>query len=133
MTLVKKATRKPDIKRTKITDLEHTEYRIGDTYARLVGDRTINRRYLGDAPDAYTKSEEVESSDNPTEREVGYRRTGYHMRPHMRKAHWKHYWYGKKDGSEERVKRRKFVSAVFINQTGEEIEMPTREIVRLRF
>lgn len=133
LTLVKKATRKPDLKRTRISDLEHTEYRIGDTYARLAGERKINTRYLGDAPDAYTKSEEVEANENSTEREVGYRKTGYHMRPHMRKAHWKHYWYGKKDGSEERVKRRKFVSAVFINQTGEEIEMPTREIVRLRF
>ncbi len=132
-TLVKKATRKPDLKRTKITDLEHTEYRLGDTYAKLASGKEVNRRYLGDAPDAYTKSEEVEVSENDTEREVGYRKTGYHMRPHMRKAHWKHYWYGKKDGSEERVKRRKFVSAVFINQTGEEIEMPTREIVRLRF
>jgi hypothetical protein len=132
-TLVKKPTRKPDIKRTTITDLEHTEYRLGDTYARLASGKEVNRRYLGDAPDAYTKSEEVEVSENDTEREVGYRRTGYHMRPHMRKAHWSTYWYGKKDGSEERVKRRKFVSAVFINQTGEEIEMPTREIVKLRF
>lgn len=132
-TLVKKATRKPDLKRTHISDLEHTEYRLGDTYARLASGKSVNTRYLGDNPEAYTKSEEVEVSENDTEREVGPHRTGYHVRPHMRKAHWSTYWYGKKDGSEERVKRRKFVSAVFVNNTGEEIEMPTREIVRLRF
>ncbi len=132
-TLVKKATRKPDLKRTHISDLEHTEYRLGDTYARLASGKSVNTRYLGDNPEAYTKSEEVEVNENPTEREVGYRKTGYHVRPHMRKAHWQSFWYGKKDGSEERVKRRKFVSAVFVNNTGEEIEMPTREIVRLRF
>lgn len=45
----------------------------------------------------------------------------------MRKAHWTHYWYGKKDGSEERVRRRKFVSAVFVNAANEDVALPTRE------
>lgn len=132
-TLVKKPTRKPDLKRTKITDLEHTEYRLGDTYAKLASGKSVNTRYLGDNPEAYTKSEVTEESDNHTDREYYTKRTGYHVRPHMRKAHWKYYWYGKKDGSEERIKRKRHVSAVYINNTGEEIEMPTREIVKLRF
>lgn len=132
MLLTKKPKRKPDIKRTTITDLEHTEYRIGDTFTKLSNGVVINQRYIKDEDGAYIKGEVIES-DNPTERTVTPHRTGYHVRPHMRKAHWKFYWYGKKDGSEERVRRRRHVSAVFINNTGEEIEIPTREIVKLRF
>lgn len=132
MLLTKKPKRKPDIKRTTITDLEHTEYRIGDSFTKLSNGTVINQRYINDEDGAYVKGE-VTESDSPTEREVGPHRTGYHMRPHMRKAHWHFFWYGKKDGTEERVRRRKYVSAVFINKTGEEIEIPTREIVKLRF
>lgn len=36
-------------------------------------------------------------------------------KPHSRRAHWQYYWYGKKDGSEVRYRRLKFVEATFVN------------------
>lgn len=36
-------------------------------------------------------------------------------KPHSRRAHWQYYWYGKRDGSEQRVRRLKFVEATFVN------------------
>lgn len=36
-------------------------------------------------------------------------------KPHSRRAHWQYYWYGKKDGTEVRYRRLKFVEATFVN------------------
>lgn len=41
--------------------------------------------------------------------------TGKKLRPHHRNAHWQRYWYGKKDGSEERFCRPKWVADCFVN------------------
>lgn len=41
--------------------------------------------------------------------------TGKKIRPHHRNAHWQRYWYGKKDGSEERFCRPKWVADCFVN------------------
>ena len=41
--------------------------------------------------------------------------TGRKVRPHHRNAHWQNYWYGKKDGSEERIRRPKWVNGCFVN------------------
>lgn len=135
MNRIQKPKRKPDIKRTHITDLEYEVWKLGDSYYKLPNGKEINTRYLNTEEGAYIKHEIPEESDNPRETSefMCDKRKGYHLRPHMRKAHWASYWYGKKDGTEERVKRRKFISAVFINNTGDEIEIPTREIIRYRF
>lgn len=133
---IKKPTKKLDIKRTKITDSEYEKWEIGNTIYR---GHKIPTRLLDTADGAYERVEpkQVEETEEGESKpcEGSYRRkTGYHMRPHMRRAHWKHYWYGKKDGSEERVRRRKFVSAVFIDKnTDEDIQIPTREVVTYRF
>ncbi len=34
------------------------------------------------------------------------------QRPHSRRAHWSHYWYGHK---EEKVRRPKWINAYFVN------------------
>ncbi len=137
---VKKPTKKPDLKRVKITDAEYEVWRLGDVY--ITPNKKVPARYTDFKGDAYNrdrviKTEIIDSVEDEVEStDIEYvkaREKGYHVRPHMRKAHWKHYWYGKKDGSEERVKRRKFVSPVFINRTGDEIEMPTRETIQYRF
>lgn len=135
MNRIQKPKRKPDIKRTHITDMEYEVWRLGDSYYKLANGKEINTRYLNTEEHAYAKHEIPEESDNPREPSeyIKDRRKGYHVRPHMRKAHWATFWYGKRDGSEERIKRRKFVSAVFINNTGDEIEIPTREIIKYRF
>lgn len=135
MNRIQKPKRKPDIKRTHITDMEYEVWRLGDSYYKLPNGKEINTRYLNTEEHAYAKHEIPEESDNPREPSeyIKDRRKGYHVRPHMRKAHWASFWYGKRDGSEERIKRRKFVSAVFINNTGDEIEIPTREIIKYRF
>lgn len=133
---IKKPTKKPDIKRTKITDSEYEKWEIGNT---IYKGHKIPTRLLDATDGAYEKveSKQVEETEEVESKpcDGSYRRkTGYHMRPHMRRAHWKHYWYGKKDGSEERVRRRKFVSAVFIDKnTDEEIQIPTRKVVTYRF
>lgn len=49
--------------------------------------------------------------------------TGRRVRPHFRKAHWSTRWYGKKDGSEERVRRPVWISETFVNAT-KETELP---------
>ena len=130
-TRIDKQKRKPDLKRTHITDLECETWSVGDTYAKQASRKSDIVRYLGDNPEAYTKRKVYDSADSLSASitEGSPRRNGYHMRPHLRRAHWHYYWYGKKDGSGERVKRRRFVHAVFIDNTGEDIEMLTREIV----
>ena len=127
----KKPTKKPDIKRTHITDAEAEKWTLG---ARVYNN-------FGRAPSVgvYSRTREVENPDIITieieeePKEPTTRKGGYHVRPHMRRAHWKYFWYGKKDGSEERVKRRKFVSAVFINAQDEEHILPTVEGIQYRF
>ena len=130
----KKPTKKSDIKRTRVTDLEYEKWSIG---SQLYNGRQVENRLLNTVNGAYERerpiTEEVDT-DTPNEQSELYRKkVGYHVRPHMRRAHWKYYWYGKKDGSEERVKRRKFVSAVFINAHDEDIQTPTREIIKYHF
>lgn len=127
----KKPTKKPDIKRTHITDAEAEKWTLGA--------RVYNRFGCAPSVGVYSRTREV---DNPNiitieieeePKEPTTRKGGYHVRPHMRRAHWKYYWYGKKDGSEERVKRRKFVSAVFINAQDEEYILPTVEGIKYHF
>lgn len=48
--------------------------------------------------------------------------TGRSVRPHTRRAHWQHFWYGKKD--EERVRRPKWVAECLVNVKPED-ELPT--------
>ena len=50
--------------------------------------------------------------------------TGRRVKPHFRRAHWSTRWYGKKDGSEERVRRPVWISETFVNAT-KETELPT--------
>lgn len=52
---------------------------------------------------------------------VGGNASGRRLRPHARRAHWQHYWYGKRDG--ERVRRPKWVSECFVNVQPED-ELP---------
>lgn len=46
--------------------------------------------------------------------------TGIKQRPHARRAHWSHYWYGH---GEDKVRRPKWIAAYFVN-TKEGIEQP---------
>lgn len=129
---VKKPTKKPDIKRYRVSDAENEVWSIGDRYVAVMGN-LVNERYAGKQPEgiyervrATLKKKETEDiAESITESKE--KRKGYHQRPHMRRAHYQYYWYGKRDGSEERVKRRLYKSAIFVNATGEDIEIPTRE------
>ena len=131
MQVSKRPTKRPDIKRTRVTDAEYEKWDIGKT---LYNNRKVEKRFVDTVDGAYERELVNPKEESTREVSESYRRkTGYHMRPHMRRAHWQYYWYGKKDGSEERVKRRKYVPAVFVNNTEEEVLTPTREIVKYRF
>lgn len=135
----KKPTKKPDIKRTHITDAEAEKWTLGarvyNRFGRLPSVGVYSRTHEVENPYVNFIDKTEDSTDYITieEENTTTRKTGYHVRPHMRRAHWKYYWYGKKDGSEERVKRRKFVSAVFINAQDEEYILPTVEGIKYRF
>lgn len=43
-------------------------------------------------------------------------------KPHSRAGHYQFYWYGKRDGSERRYKKRRWVEATYVNYKGKEIE-----------
>ncbi len=47
----------------------------------------------------------------------GTRGTQGRMRPHSKKAHWSHFWYGKKDGG-ERVRRPKWIAEYYVGLDG---------------
>ena len=130
--ITKKPTKKHDIKRTRITDAEAEKWTLGANIYRDYGAPPSigvdSRKREVDNPNIIT----IDIGEEPKETTT-IRKTGYHVRPHMRRAHWKHYWYGKKDGSEERVRRRKFVSAVFINAQDEDLILPTVEVIKYRF
>ena len=135
----KKPTKKSDIKRTHITDAESEKWTLGarvyERYGRAPTVGIYSRTHEVENPYVNIIDKTEDSTDYITieEENTTTRKTGYHVRPHMRRAHWKYYWYGKKDGSEERVKRRKFVSAVFINAQDEEFVLPTVEHIKYHF
>lgn len=45
--------------------------------------------------------------------------SGVKKRPHSRKAHWSHYWYGSGDN---KVRRPKWISATFVNASNTEVK-----------
>ena len=52
---------------------------------------------------------DTEDTDETTDKK---QRKSYKVRPHSRKAHWSHYWYGSGDN---KVRRPKWISATFVN------------------
>ena len=50
---------------------------------------------------------------------------GVPKRPHIRRAHWAHFWAGKLDGSEVRRLILKWLAPLYINAKGEK-EIPAR-------
>ena len=134
--LVQKPKKKKDLKRTRITDFEMEKWDVGTTiyYGEEIGKNllnTVDGAYERVEPLTISDVEAEAAEDTSKELSGSYRHeVGYHVRPHTRKAHWAYYWYGKKDGSEERVRRRKFIQSVRINNTGKDILIPTRETVK---
>lgn len=100
-----KVTYKP-----KNTDNPKTEDRFSEIRKWDVGVRfgTAFRRWklsekpAPDLPDA-------EDTDETAEKK---QRKSYRVRPHSRKAHWSHYWYG---SGENKVRRPKWIAATFVN------------------
>lgn len=133
-TRTKKPSKKPDLKRTHITDAESEKWTLGSNFYHDFDRPPQAGVYKRTRYADENEEHEVIYINEPKEiTEPTERRKGYHVRPHMRRAHWKYYWYGKKDGSEERVKRRKFVSAVFINAQNEELIVPTIEELNYKY
>lgn len=62
----------------------------------------LSEKIAPDLPDA-------EDADETTEKK---QRKSYRVRPHTRKAHWSHYWYG---SGENKVRRPKWIAATFVN------------------
>lgn len=64
---------------------------------------------------AFRKWSKAQNQDKQTSifRKSEAANTGRTVRPHMRRAHWQHYWYGKKD--EERIRRPKWVAECMVN------------------
>lgn len=122
------------IERVKAIDLQHTnavteeieKYAVGEKYGKAARKKEEEEKKI-----AYTHYKRVPQEgvrygqfvfeDEEKEKQS---REHYHVRPHLRRGHWKWYWYGKKDGTEQRYRQRKFVSAVFVNTTGEEDAVP---------
>ena len=95
-------------------------------------DEVTKRTYRKPAPNAVPKNKfsEVQKWNVGNEFGISYRRwkkereashgsgvrhsegTGTKKRPHSRKAHWSHYWYGTGDN---KVRRPKWISATFVN------------------
>ncbi len=132
MMLSKKAERKTDLNRVRITAKESEIWRVGEGFTHICGDMYETNYVNTDEKGVYSKTE---ISDNkvisPFIQER--RRIHPHNRPHLRRGHFATYWLGKRDGSEERQAVIKWIEPLFINKTGEEIELPTREIKRYRF
>ena len=127
--------KKPDSKRTHFSDAEYEKWSLGKTtYDFLYEGRHVPANYLNvgptgayerlvqvESPNAgeYIETDEIDDTGKP-------HASGYHVRPHMRRGHYKTYWYGKKDGSEERHSELKWIPSMWINNTGEDIVIPTR-------
>lgn len=100
-----KVTYKP-----KNTDKSKTEDRFSEIRKWDVGVRfgtafrkwRLSEKTAPDLPDA-------EDADETTEKK---QRKSYRVRPHTRKAHWSHYWYG---SGENKVRRPKWIAATFVN------------------
>ncbi len=58
---------------------------------------------------AMPDSSDTEDTGETTDRK---QRKNYRVRPHTRKAHWSHYWYGSGDN---KVRRPKWIAATFVN------------------
>lgn len=90
-------------KRTTTIQDKPTELRKWDVGIRMGGViRAANKQI-----------EEVKEEKDQTEPKQ--RKVAGPKKPHSRRAHWQYYWYGKKDGSEVRYRRLKFVEATFVN------------------
>lgn len=51
--------------------------------------------------------------------------SGVKKRPHSRKAHWSHYWYGSGDN---KVRRPKWISATFVNASDTEVKVTVNTV-----
>ena len=65
--------------------------------------------------DCYIAGFDSMSEEEKDQTEPKQRKAAGPKKPHSRRAHWQYYWYGKKDGSEVRYRRLKFVEATFVN------------------
>lgn len=88
-----KKQQKSKDKRVK-ADMPEREYVVGE--------------YFGSAFRKFKAEQSARSSN------AAYIGTGTAKRPHMRRAHWHNYWYGKR-GSEDRILRPRWVHEAFVN------------------
>ncbi|MEG1723768.1 MAG: hypothetical protein RR313_00100 [Anaerovoracaceae bacterium] len=70
-------------------------------------------RAVNNSKNKTTKPQEPQTTKDPTEQTE--RKKSESKRPHSRRAHWQYYWFGKRDGSEARYRRLKFVESTFVN------------------
>lgn len=99
-----KVTYKP---KPKNTDKPKTEDRFSEIRKWDVGVRfgTAVRKWKSAENSAPGLSDMDETADRK-------QRKKYRLRPHSRKAHWSHYWYGSGDN---KVRRPKWIAATFVN------------------
>ena len=94
-------------KRTATIQDKPTEIRKWDVGIRMGGViRAANKQIV---PHREVTVDKEESTEPEQHKATGPKK------PHSRRAHWQYYWYGKKDGSEVRYRRLKFVEATFVN------------------
>ena len=120
------SSEEPDIQeneQTKMTYRPKNNSRAADRFSEIrkwdVGVRfgTAFRRWRLSEKTAPDLSN-TEDTDGMTGKK---QRKGCKVRPHSRKAHWSHYWYGSGDN---KVRRPKWIAATFVNVQNNSIENP---------
>lgn len=108
-----KVTYKPkNIGNAEIKDKfsEIRKWDVGVRFGTAFRKWRLSEKTAPDLPD-------TEDADETTEKK---QRKSYRVRPHSRKAHWSHYWYGSGDN---KVRRPKWIAATFVNVGGKQQEL----------
>ena len=106
----------PDIKETQVSKQRYKDAKKQQKSKdkRVKADMPEREYVVGEYFGAAFRKFKTEQSARPST--VAYIGTGTAKRPHMRRAHWHNYWYGKR-GSEDRILRPRWVHEAFINVT----------------
>ena len=106
----------PDIKETQVSKQRYKDVKKQQkSKDKRVKACMPEREYVvGEYFGSAFRKFKAEQSARPSN--TAYIGTGTAKRPHMRRAHWHNYWYGKR-GSEDRILRPRWVHEAFINVT----------------
>ncbi len=111
-----KVTYKPKPKNTNKsrTEDKFSEIRkwdVGIRFGTAVRKWRLSEKAMPDSSDAKDTGETTDRKQ----------RKNYRLRPHTRKAHWSHYWYGSGDN---KVRRPKWIAATFVNVGSKQEKTP---------